>query len=145
MWMSEAQKRAIASLRGAMDKAVVAISATATAKEVNDVSPLIRPWKPWVYSEGDVRMYEGAPYKCVQTHDSTDNPDWNPTVASLWMQYHGTSRETARPYVRPTGAHDMYKAGEWVIFTDSAVYEAISDTAYSPSEYPAAWRKDEGE
>lgn len=115
-----------------------------SAALINAALPLLADWQPAAYQAGDVRQYQGAPYKCVQAHDATGNPDWTPdAVPALWMQYHGTSRETARPWVAPTGAHDMYHAGEWMIWTDGAVYECLSDTAYTPEQYGQAWREAE--
>lgn len=57
------------------------------------------------------------------------------------MQYHGTTPESARPWIAPTGAHDMYKAGEYTIWTDDKTYKAKMDTAYSPADYPQAWEE----
>ena len=48
------------------------------------------------------------------------------------------SRETARNFVHPTGAHDIYKAGEWAI-QGGKFTECVSDTSYSMEEYAAAW------
>lgn len=138
MWMSEAQKGKLIAYRAAMDTVVeVAREDTAT---INRVAVLIRPWMPGVYTVDDVRVYDGIPYRCVQGHDSTQNPDWTPdTEPSLWMQYHGTSPETARPRVAPTGAHDMYRAGEYMIYTDGQMYNCLQDTNFSPTEYAQAW------
>ena len=109
---------------------------------VNESADLLRIWQPGSYAAGDLRAYKGIPYKCVQTHDSTANTGWTPdAVPALWMQYHGTSRSTARPWLAPAGAHDQYKAGEYMIWTDGAVYEALSNTVYSPDQYAQAWRK----
>ena len=58
------------------------------------------------------------------------------------MEYHGTDKTTARNWIAPTGAHDMYKKGEWMIWTDGSLYECLSDTTYSPIDYAAAWQKD---
>jgi hypothetical protein len=108
--------------------------------KINENMKVIRLWKPGKYVMGDVRMYEGIPYKCVQAHDSISNPNWTPDVTpALWMQYHGTSVETARPWLAPAGAHDMYKVGEYMIYTDGLTYECINDTTYSPTEYSQAW------
>lgn len=135
-------KARLRAMRVAMDGGVTLAAAQGAAK-INDVAALIRPWKPGAYAVGDVRAESGVPYKCVQAHDSTANPGWMPSaVPALWMQYHGTSRETARAYVAPTGAHDMYLAGEWMIYTDGVLYECLSDTAYSPTDYAAAWKAD---
>lgn len=119
-------------------KAIIPLIADNTGA-INAALPLIGDWAEGAYAVGDVVAYEGAPYKCVQAHDSTGNADWNPTVASLWMQYHGTSADTARAWVAPTGSHDMYKAGEYMVYTDGQVYKCLSDTAYSPTDYAAAW------
>lgn len=138
-------KARLRAMRAAMDGGVTLAAAQGAAK-INAVAALIRPWKPGSYAVGDVRAESGVPYKCVQAHDSTANPGWTPSATpSLWMQYHGTSRETARAWVAPTGAHDMYKAGEWMIYTDGALYECLNDTAYSPTDYAQAWRADNGD
>lgn len=45
------------------------------------------------------------------------------------------------PWIKPTGAHDMYKANEYMVFTDGGTYRCIQDTAYSPTEYAQAWER----
>lgn len=135
--MTDAQRKQFFEIRKALDGLVLKIAEAPV--EVNENMAAIRIWTPGAYAVGDVRMYEGNPYKCVQTHDSTANTDWTPDVASLWMQYHGTTKETARPWIAPTGAHDMYKAGEWMIWTNGQRYCCKADTTYSPVDYPAAW------
>lgn len=110
--------------------------------EINDNPIAIRVWKPGAYVIGDVRSYEGIPYKCVQAHNSTGNDTWTPDATpALWMQYHGTSPETARPWIAPAGAHDMYKAGEYMIWTDGLTYHCLMDTVYSPTAYAQAWEQ----
>lgn len=109
---------------------------------MNYAAEVAYEWKPGVYALNDVRQYEGNPYKCVQAHDSTDNPDWTPAAyPALWMEYHGTDKESARAWIAPTGAQDMYKVGEWMIWTDGSLYECLSDTTYSPEELASAWKK----
>lgn len=107
---------------------------------INAMPETIRVWAQGAYVVGDVRKYGGIPYKCVQAHDSTQNPDWTPDATpALWMQYHGTTPKTARAWVVPTGAHDMYLAGEYMVFTDGQTYKCLSDTNYSPTDYAQAW------
>ena len=138
MWMSEAQKAKLIAYRAAMDAAVENVREDAAA--INRVAALVRPWRPGVYAAGDVRAYGAIPYRCVQAHDSTQNPAWTPEAEpALWMQYHGTTPETARPWVAPTGAHDMYRAGEYMIWTDGLTYRCTQDTAFSPADQPRAW------
>ena len=140
--LSNETKARLRAMRAAMDSGVT-FAAAQGAVQINAVADLVRPWKPGAYAVGDVRAEDGVPYKCVQAHDSAANPDWKPSATpALWMQYHGTSRETARAWVAPAGAHDMYKKGEWMIYTDGKLYECLSDTAYSPADLPSAWRAD---
>ncbi|MBP3651984.1 MAG: hypothetical protein J6J78_02800 [Clostridia bacterium] len=145
-FLSPGMQKQCASMRRAMDRHISSIAKTPA--EINDADNMacIRIWKPGKFSAGDantapdVRMHEDIPYKCFQSHDSTANPAWNPKDApALWIQYHGTTPETARPYIAPTGAHDMYKAGEYMIWTDGTVKHATQDTAYGPDVWPDAW------
>ena len=130
------------AVRAAVAEAVPEIADSAAA--INALAPALPEWSPGAYSIGDVRMYGGAPYRCVQAHDSTANPGWTPAATpALWMQYHGATKDSARPWVQPTGAHDMYKAGEYMTWTDGAIYRCISDTNYSPAEYAQAWTLEE--
>ena len=136
--MTEAQRAQFFAMRKALDGFVAKI--VDSPAEINENPAAIRIWKPGVYALDDVRQHDGIPYRCVQAHDSTENTGWTPdTVPALWMQYHGTTIETARPWVAPTGAHDMYKAGEFMIWTDGAVYRCVEDTVYAPDVYAQAW------
>lgn len=136
--MTNEQRNQLLALRKALDNFVVKIADTPA--EINDNQIVVRQWQPTTYTTGDVRQYKGIPYKCVQGHDSTANTDWTPDAyPALWMQYHGTSRETARAWVAPTGAQDMYKVGEYMIFTDEKVYKCVADTNFSPAEYAQVW------
>lgn len=125
-------------IRNALDAFVNKIADSPA--EINAYPEAIRTWKPGVHVVTEVRSYKGIPYDCLQTHDSTGNPGWTPDAApALWMQYHGTTVETARAWAAPTGAHDMYKAGEYMVWTDGTVYRCVRDTAYSPVDDPTAW------
>ena len=109
---------------------------------INALPSGIRPWAQGAYIAGDVRTYGGNPYKCAQGHDSAGNPGWTPAATpALWMQYHGTSAETARPWIAPSGEHDMYRVGECMIWTDDVIYRCKQDTNFSPDEYAQAWEQ----
>lgn len=125
--------------------------ADAGVNEVIDLGPLLEEWKAGTaemavtYAAGDVRTYAGQPWKCVQGHTHHGEPGWEPgTAASLWMACHATDAAHALPWVQPTGAHDMYQAGEYMIWTDKVIYRCVQATAYSPEEYAQAWKKYEG-
>jgi hypothetical protein len=137
-YLSKEQRAQLAAIRKTLDGFVAKI--VDSTIEINDNMPALRKWKPGVFAVNDVRMHIGIPYKCVQAHDSTANEAWSPDATpALWMQYHGTSKETARAWVQPTGAHDMYKANEYMIWTDGNTYRCVMDTVYSPADYAAVW------
>ena len=102
------EKQQLYKIRAILDKYYPFILTDTAA--INDAVEGMRDWTPASYSVNDVVKYNGIPYKCVQAHDSTNNTTWTPpSVPALWMEYHGTSKETARNWIAPTGAHDMYK------------------------------------
>ena len=105
-------------------------------------SGLYRDWTAGAYTPGDIRNAKGQTWECYAAHDNAIYPDIKPGNAAwytFWRPLHGTSPETARPFVHPTGAHDMYRAGEYMIWTDGTVKRCKEDTAYSPDEYAGAW------
>ena len=101
------------------------------------------PWTPGKYAAGDIRTdpETGYPRECITAHDSTVNTDWTIATASIWKPYHSRKREYALPWEVPTGAHDIYKAGEYMIWTDYEVYLCKMDTNFSPADYAGAWEK----
>lgn len=98
-------------------------------------------WAPGKYAVGDIRTdpATGYPRECMTAHDSTVNTDWTIKTASIWKPYHSRKKEYALPWEAPTGAHDIYKAGEYMIWTDYKVYRCRMDTNFSPVDYPGAW------
>lgn len=136
--LTQSQREILATVRRALDAYVPTIADNAA--DINNTLPILRMWKPGAYVRGDVRVFGVTPYKCVQAHDSTANPGWTPdTVPALWMQYHGTSAATARPYIAPQGAHDAYQAGEYI--TDGVKVHRckVNSTVYPPATLPASW------
>lgn len=99
---------------------------------------LFREWEPGAYKAGDIRTKNKVPYECILDHDSTVNTDWTIEVRTLWKPYHSRRKEWALPFEQPTGAHDMYKAGEYCSFKGST-YLCLEDTSYSPADYLQAW------
>lgn len=118
-----------------------------TVNKIIDLSPLLTVWTPGtakapiLHNLGDVVTYNDEPWKCVQEHTHHGEPDWEPgAAASLWSPYHGTDEKHALPYRVPTGAHDAYQAGEWMIWTDGNKYKCIQNsTVWTPEELPSAW------
>lgn len=116
-----------------------------TADEIIMCSALYDEWQEGKHVAGDVFCVGGEPWECFQNYDNAVYPDIKPGNSAWYTfnrPYHGTSRETARNFVHPTGAHDMYKAGEWAV-QDGKFTKANQDTAYSLAEYPQAWDVEE--
>lgn len=108
------------------------------------VSGLAEGWKAGVHEVGELCNYAGQTYECYTAHSNAEYPDITPdnpqTFANFWRPLHGKSVETARPWAKPQyGTTDMYKAGEYMVYTDGKVYKCLSDTVYSPEEYAQAW------
>jgi hypothetical protein len=111
-------------------------------------SGLYEDWAEGKHTKGEVYNADDQTWECYQDYDNAVYPDIRPGEAA-WFTFnrplHGKTRETARPWVKPMGAHDMYHAGEWMVWTDNTCCECIAEngTNFSPEEYPAGWRKDD--
>lgn len=110
-------------------------------------------WKPGNHKTGEVfRTVAGDSlgpeweqvWKVYQNYDNSVYPDVAPGE-SAWLTfnipYHGTTPETALPFVPGQPAHAIYRSGEYMVFTDGYVYRCKKDTTYSPVEQPDAWEK----
>ena len=105
-------------------------------------SGLYEDWVEGSYQVGDISNSNGQTWECFQAHDPEITPGivpGDPAWFTFWRPLHGKSPETARPFVPVMGAHDMYRAGEYMIYTDGQTYRCKSDTNYSPEEYAQAW------
>lgn len=100
-------------------------------------------WKRGTYNVGDVRLHSltKTPKECMIAHDSTVNTDWTIDTPSIWKPYHSRKKEYALAWEQPTGSHDMYLNGEYMIWEDGDIYLCKLDTNFSPIEYPQAWEK----
>lgn len=119
-----------------------AAAPTAQADDVIADMALLLPWKPGAYAVGEVRTHGGQPWRCCQAHDgAAQGDDWAPGAApALWTPYHTTSARWALPWVQPTGAHDAYQAGEYMLWTDGQIYRCKADaTVHGPDALPGAW------
>lgn len=93
------------------------------------------------HEAGEVALHPdtGCPYECMTAYDGTVQQDWTIDNRTLWKPWHSRKKEYALPYEAPTGAHDMYKAGEYMIWTGGIVKKCIQDTNFNPDEHPQAW------
>lgn len=108
-------------------------------------------WKPGNHKTGEVfRTVAGDSlgpeweqvWKVYQNYDNSVYPDIVPGQ-SAWLTfnipYHGTTPETALPFIPGQPAHAIYHSGEYMVFTDGIIYKCKLDTTYSPTEQPDAW------
>ena len=121
------------------------VQETMTADQAITVAALYDDWSEGSYQVGDIRLawYGGAhqPWKCRQAHDTATYPDITPDGTAwrtFWIPFHGTTPETAQNWIAPSGAHDQYEAGEYMIW-NGQTYKCLSATVYTPEEYAQAW------
>lgn len=130
------------ALRGKMEAVYEKATPAMTADEAIRFMDLCKAWESGSHKTGEVYRANGQLWQCIQDYDNAIYPDIVPG-GSAWgtfhKPYHGTSQETAMLWAAPTGAHDMYLAGEYMIWTDGKVYKCLSGTAYNPEEYAGAW------
>lgn len=67
---------------------------------------------------------------------------WEPGVTG-WRENATEDSGSPAEWVRPTGAHDAYKKGDVVAFEGYLYRSLIDANVYSPSEYPAGWKRAE--
>lgn len=111
--------------------------------EVVTCEDLLPAWAGGRFEAGDVRTHNGQVWKCVQAHDTANNPDVEPgATPAIWVPFHTKDPARAKPFIQPTGAHDSYLKDEVMLWTDGQVYKSIMDGAntYSPQDYPQGWQ-----
>jgi hypothetical protein len=92
----------------------------------------------WIENEvvavGDVRVYEGLEYECIQSHMTLSA--WiPPSTPTLWQVVQAGCPD----WVQPQGAHDAYNIGDCVTFNGHTYESKINANVFSPSVYPAGW------
>ena len=107
-------------------------------------SGLYPEWAPGDHRQGERYNARDQTWECFSDYDNAVYPDIRPGEAA-WYTFnrplHGTSPETARPFVPVQGAHDLYRAGEYMIWTDGGMYRCLRDTNFSPEDYPSDWQR----
>ena len=91
-----------------------------------------------VVAPGQKYRHNNILYEVIQGH--TTQPDWEPQATpALWKV--ATPISLIAEWKQPTGAHDAYKKGDKVLFNGSTYESLIDANVWSPSVYPAGWRK----
>lgn len=138
---SEAQSAA------AVGRMVLAQLSDLTADAKLRVSGLYDTWQHETVCEaGDIYNHAGQTWECYAKLDPALNPGVTPDTPA-WHNFfrvlHGRTPSTARPFVPPHAEYDMYRAGEYMVWTDGSIKRATQDTAYSPEDYSPAWENAE--
>ena len=98
-------------------------------------------WAAGRHSPGDIYAADGQVWACYAAYDNAVYPDIRPGTAA-WYTFnrplHGRTPQTARPFVAPTHAEDIYRAGEYMTL-DGELYACVRDTSFGPAEDPDAW------
>lgn len=99
-------------------------------------------WKPGYHEVGENYTANEQVWECYQQYDNEVYPSIKPGDSSWFIfnrPLHGKTPETAMPFVPVQGSHDIYRTGEYMIYTDGKTYKCKSNTNFSPEEYPNAW------
>ena len=134
--------REATELRQQMETVYQLAAPSMTADEVIQNRVMCKVWEAGVHTAGEVYSTGEQLWQCIQDYDNAVYPDiipGNPAWNTFHKPYHGTTKETALPWVAPTGAHDMYLTGEYMVWTDGSIQRCKADTVYNPEEYADAW------
>lgn len=126
--------------------------ATMEVDEILQCSGMADDWAAGKHTKGEVYntrngVHADGPewdqtWECFQDYDNGTFPDiapGNPAWFTFNRPLHGKSVETARPFVPVQGSHDMYRTGEYAVWTDGKTYRCKNDTNFSPGDYPDFW------
>lgn len=151
-YLTNEQRAKFFAIRNIMDKLISAIPVAdeaafnAAAAEINDNAAALRLWlpgtadKPRDYARTDIRVdpADGCPYWAMVAHTSYAGQELRPSTSpTIWAHCHGTTPETARPFVAE--GHNPYMSGHYCT-ENGAVYLCKQDaTVHAPSVLPQAW------
>jgi len=121
------------------DAAAIAFVVMAESGQIDDVtaaeqSALFAEWAPNIaYAVGNLRLYNGVLYRCVQAH--TSQTGWEPSVAvSLWAVTSDPAEEWP-VWSQPLGSHDAYAQGAKVTHNDQHWVSTVDGNVWEPGVY----------
>lgn len=134
----------VKEMRASMETMYQAQATSMTTEQQISNRFMAPAWKPGNHNLGEI--YCTTPdsiWKCRQAYNNDVYPDIKPD-SETWYTFniplHGTTPETALPFVLPKEAESRYKTGEYMIYNGST-YMCVRDTAYSPDDDAQAWSK----
>lgn len=107
------------------------------AIQVADLYPV---WTAGIdYKVGDRILYEDILYRVIQAHTSQES--WTPVSAvSLFAKVLITDANVIPEWIQPDSTN-AYKSGDKVMFEGEVYMSVIDNNIWSPSAYPAGWKK----
>lgn len=114
-------------------KAIEMSAGTLNDEQIMKIPSVFPEWSDsYDYSTGDIVNYDGALYRCVQSH--TSQASWTPTAApSLWTAISDPHDEYPL-WIQPTGAHNAYAKGDKVTYNGKKYISNVDGNVWEPPE-----------
>lgn len=145
--ISATQKERCAEIRRLFDELLADMSLTdeaafnLSAAKINDKYVAIRVYRPDKdYARGDMVIdpADGVPYWAMHSHGPSTGQVWQPSMSpTMWTHCHGTSPETARPFIAE--GHNPYMAGHYCTEGEITARCNRDNVVHAPSVLPDAW------
>lgn len=88
---------------------------------------------------GEIYTYNNEVLRVVQSHNRATVSHYDPKDVPALYLFRPVSGCPA--WKQPTGAHDAYNKGDCVTFNGSTYESIINANVWSPTGYPAGWKK----
>lgn len=115
----------------------------AAAAIINEDAAAFRVWlENGDYLRGDVRIdpADKTPYWAIHAHGASSGHVCQPSkTPSMWAHCHGTSPETARPFVAES--YNLYQQGHYCTENGAVFLCLQNNTVHAPSVLPSAWKQ----
>lgn len=145
--MNEAQRMQIFEYRRLLDELEKTYNLT-DESAFNSKAALINAnaagFRVWLadadYVRGDVRIdpTDGVPYWAIHNHGVSSGQIHQPSLSStMWTHCHGTSPETARPFIAE--GHNPYMTGHYCKEGNVIARCKQDNVVHAPSVLPTAW------
>ena len=139
MYLNEEQQAKFREYRKILDGHIAMVVENPT--EINNCVAAIRVWKAGQsYARYDVRIdpADNIPYWAMHDHTSIEGQELQPSLTpTIWAHYHGTTPETARPFIQE--GHNPYMNGHYCTENGNVYLCGQDNIVYAPSVYPSAW------
>lgn len=136
---AEDARQAAETVRDSLTKEAVLL--TATDEQAVEMALLYPLWQAGETYKAGRRLRFGDGGFCKVLQDHTSQADWLPDkTPSLYVVLADPAKEWPE-FRQPTGAHDVYMAGDKTTYKGDHYTCKADNTAHSPEELPDAWEK----